>query len=127
MPLSQSGLQSPSPYYQVLAAAGIANAAANTTAVNVNASVTQKVQVFINFTVGSLTNAIFTPQLSVDGTNWHDVTSPGALTLTATGKKCFVVDCTGAKLFRLAVSSTGTITNSAVTIDIAYQKGQFSN
>ena len=127
MPLSQSGLQSPSPYYQVLAAAGIANAEADTTAVNVNATVTQKVAVFINFTVGSLTSATFKPQLSIDGTNWFDVTTPGSLALTATGKKTFVVDCTGAKLFRIAVTSSGTITNSAVTIDIAYQKGQFAN
>ena len=123
MPLSQSGLQSPSPYYQVLAATGIANAAANTTAVNVNASLTQHLLVMINFTVGSLTNGIFTPQISIDGTNWFDHTSPGALTLTATGKKAFVVNCMGAKLFRIAVSSTGTITNSAVSIDIGYQRG----
>jgi hypothetical protein len=106
----------------VLRAAAVLTTSAVASAVfNVNATTDGSVEVFIDFTLGSLTNGIFNPQISPDGTNWYDVTSPGALTLTASGSKAFLVPAKGAKQFRVQVTGTGTVTGSSAKVAIGYQ------
>ena len=97
---------------------------------NVSQTTTQKVTYYINFTIGSLTNGLFKPEVSIDGSNWYDAAhtvagttaSPGPLTLDATGKVAMTVDCTGAKLVRISVKGTGTATSSSATIVAAWQR-----
>lgn len=103
------------------AAAVLTNAAVASNVVPVNATVDGGIQVYCNFTLGLLTNVIINPQVSEDGTNWYDVTSPGALTITATGKKAFLVYANGAKQFRVTATGTGTVTSSSLSIDFGYQ------
>ena len=102
------------------AAAILINAEADAAVLNVNQTLDGWVQVYIDFTVGSLTNAVFTPQIN-DGSGWYNVTDPGALTLTASAAKAFAVCCKGAKQFRIAVTSTGTVTNSSATVKYGWQ------
>lgn len=103
------------------AAAVLTNAAVATSVVPVNQSLDGWITVYANFTLGSLTNVIINPQLSDDGTNWYDVSDPGALTLTATGKKAFSVCAKGAKQFRCQATGTGTVTSSSLTLNFGYQ------
>lgn len=103
------------------AAAILTNAAVASAVFNVNATVDGYIQVFIDFTLGSLTNGIFNPQVSPDGTNWYDVTNPGALTLVASGSKAFLVPCKGAKQFRMQVTGTGTAAGSSAKVSMGYQ------
>jgi hypothetical protein len=86
------------------------------------ATLTQRLMLFVDFTIGSLTNVIITPQVSVDGTTWYDITDPGALTLTATGKKAVPLNIQGAKLFRCTAQGTGTVTSSSLQLDVAWQE-----
>lgn len=109
------------PGVQLRAAAILTTAAVASAVFNVNATVDGYLQVFIDFTLGSLTNGIFTPQVSPDGTNWYNVTNPGALTLTASGSSAFLVPCKGAKQFRMTVLGTGTVTSSSAKINVGYQ------
>ncbi|TXH41900.1 MAG: hypothetical protein E6Q97_36660 [Desulfurellales bacterium] len=82
----------------------------------------QWVNLQADFTIGSLTNVIITPQVSNDGSTWYDVTSPGAATLTATGTKTIPVCCKGWKLFRATAQGTGTVTSSSLTLTVNYQR-----
>lgn len=103
------------------AAAVLTNAAVASNVVPVNQTLNGRIQVYCNFTLGSLTNVIINPQVSEDGTNWYDVTDPGSLTITATGKKAFTIDASGAKQFRVQATGTGTVTSSSLAIDFGYQ------
>ena len=98
----------------------LTNAAVGTTPLSVGATLDGFVGVQINFTIGSLSNGIFNPQVSNDGATWYDVTKPGLLTLTASGNKAFAVNCNGFKLFRVAVTGTGTVTSSLAAIWYGY-------
>lgn len=105
----------------VRAAAILTTSEVDSAIFSTNAALDGKVQVYVNFTLGSLTNGIFTPYISDDGTNWYAVSSPGALTLTATGKKAFIVDCNGSKLFKVSTTGTGTVTSSSAKVKIGYR------
>lgn len=80
------------------------------------------VSVEVSFTLGSLTNGIFNPQVSMDSSTWFDLSDPGALTLTATGTKAFPCVCKGWKFFRVTATGTGTVTSSSATINYHWQK-----
>lgn len=108
------------------AAAVTTNSAVASAAFNVNQSLDGWVQVYIDFTKGSLTSADFQPQLN-DGLGWYDVTDPGKLNLTADAivasgaGKSFAVNCKGAKQFRVTVLGNGTVTNSSAKILFGWQ------
>jgi hypothetical protein len=102
----------------VRAAAILTNAAVASSSISLPATNDQSIMLFCDFTVGSLTNVIITPQVSYDGTNWFDMTDPGALTLTATGKKSIPLRCQGAKMFRATATGTGTVTSSSLQLDV---------
>lgn len=106
----------------IRAAAILTTGAVASSTVRVLATLTQRVTLFVRFTLGSLTNVIITPQVSYDGSTWHDVTSPGALTLTASGNKAVPLDLTGAKLFRATAQGTGTVTSSSLQLDVGWQE-----
>lgn len=89
-------------------------------AFNVNNTLDGFVQVAIDFTVGSLTNCTFKPQIN-DGRGWYDVTTPGNLVLTASGAKAFAINCKGMKQFRVTAQGSGTVTGSSATIVFSYQ------
>lgn len=83
---------------------------------------------FINFTAGSLTNATFTAQGSLDGTNWYTLYGENGYTyttgaLSADGSVALSVSGSGVKFLRISYASTGTATSSAVTVDCATQRG----
>jgi len=77
---------------------------------------------FADFTIGSLTNVIITPQVQVlgDATNWYDVSDPGTLTLTASGKKAIPLNLVGATKFRALAKGTGTVTSSSLTMLVGF-------
>lgn len=81
------------------------------------------VMVDIDFTLGSLTSATFTPQVSDDGvTNWRNITDPGALgPLVASGQFSFPVICKGKKYFRVTAIGVGTVTSSLAAITYRWQ------
>lgn len=103
------------------AAAVLTNAAVASNVVQVNQTLDGWITVYANFTIGSLTNVILNPQISDDGTNWYDVTDPGTLTITATGKKAFSICSKGAKQFRVQATGTGTVTSSSLALNFGYQ------
>lgn len=107
--------------FTIRAAAILTNGAVASNTVSLPATATQYMMVFCDFTIGSLTNVIIQPQLSYDGTNWFDLTDPGSLTITATGKKVFPVNGQGAKLFRVTATGTGTVTSSSLKVDVGWR------
>lgn len=100
----------------------VANTATACTALDVHRTLDGWVTVHLSFTLGSLTNATFTAQLLGPDSNWRDVTDPGALTLSADGKKVFSVNAKGAKQFRVSISSSGTITSSDTAVWYGWQE-----
>lgn len=110
-----------SPKHVVRAAAVLTNSAVGSSPIAVGATLDGFIGVQIDFTLGSLTNGLFDPQVSNDGTNWYSLTTPGVLTLTANGTKAFNVCAKGFKLFRVAVTGTGTVTSSSATVQCGYQ------
>lgn len=108
--------------FPLRASAVLTNGAVTSAVLSVPQTHSQKIGIAIDFTLGSLTNGIFTAQV-FDGTTWYDVTSPAALTMTADGHKFFVVDCTGMKQFRMSVIGTDTVTNSLAAIWGSWQIG----
>lgn len=80
------------------------------------------IMVDVDFTLGSLTSATFTPQVSDDGVNWRTLSDPGALgPLTATGSYSFPCICKGKKYFRVTAIGVGTVTGSSATISYRWQ------
>lgn len=110
------------PANEIRAAAILTNADVASTSVSMPSTQSQDLLLYIDFTLGSLTNGIFTPQVSHDGTTWYDLTDPGALTLTATGTKAIPLRCQGAKLFRCLVKGTGTVTSSSARLRVGFKK-----
>src|SRR6266702_5159221 len=100
----------------------LTNSAVATAVQNVQNTIDGWIQVYVDFTLGSLTNVIIKPQVN-DGTSstWSDVTDPGTLTLTADGNKAFAVNCKGAKQFRCTATGTGTVTSSSLAIRFCWQ------
>lgn len=108
--------------YTARAAAILTTSTVNTTPLDIHRTIDGWVQVFIDFTVGSLTNATFNPQiLGSDGT-WRDCSDPGVLTLTASGHKAFAVCAKGAKQLRVGVLGSGTVTSSSATVTYGWQE-----
>jgi hypothetical protein len=109
--------------FPIRAAAILTNAAVASLVIPVNPTLTQKLMLYVDFTLGSLTNVLIQAQVTYDGTNWFDCTVPGLLTLTATGKKAVLVDVAGAKQFRATAQGTGTVTSSSLQLDAGWQQG----
>lgn len=102
----------------IRASAVLTTGAVASSTISLPATFDQNLVLFCDFTIGSLTNVIITPQVSYDGTNWFDLTDPGALTVTATGKKAIPLQCAGAKMFRATAQGTGTVTGSLLKLDV---------
>lgn len=80
------------------------------------------VTIYIKFTVGSLTNATFVPQiLNPDGSTWCDYYVANAVngtgTVTVSTNASLTVHVYGAKQMRVRYTTTGTVTSSAAVID----------
>ena len=101
-------------------AAILTNDAVDSNIVAIPQTIDGNVQVMVEFTIGSLTNVILKPYVG-DGTNWYLNTDPGTATLTASGDYAFVVNCGGAKQFKLSVTGTGTVTSSSLTVWFGYR------
>jgi len=101
------------------AAAVLTNAAVESTPYVLDSlSSDGRVMVYLDFTIGSLTNCIVTPKvLGPDGT-YHTNTTPGALTMTATGKYAFPFDAIGSKRITFDAIGTGTVTSSSLKITV---------
>jgi hypothetical protein len=107
---------------RTVAAGVVANASTGATMIAINQTLDGIINVDVNFTLGSLTNATFTPQVSDDGVNWSTLTDPGALgPLTATGRFSFPCIVKGRQFFRVAAASTGTPTSSSAAIAYTWQ------
>lgn len=98
------------------AAAILTNSLVGATAFLANKAADGRLTVQADFTKGSLTNVILTPQVSDDNTNWYDVTDPGTLTLTADGTKSLTFPIAGWKWARVGATGTGTLTSSSLTL-----------
>lgn len=105
----------------IRSAAILTGSAVASSTVRIPATADQRIMVYADFTIGSLTNVIITPQVSYDGTNWFNLTSPGALTATATGKYAIPCNCQGAKLFRVTAQGTGTVTSSSLKLEVGWR------
>lgn len=110
-----------SPKHVARASAVTTNSAVGSTPLSVGATLDGWVNVQIDFTKGSLTSVDIDPQVSLDGNTWYSCTTPGVLNLTANANKAFAVNCKGWKLFRVAVTGNGTVTNSLVAVWYGYQ------
>lgn len=86
------------------------------TAFVANKAADGRLTVKIDFTKGSLTNVILTPQVSDDNSTWYDVTDPGTLTLTADGTKSMTFPINGWKWARVGATGTGTVTSSLLAL-----------
>lgn len=111
----------------IRAAAILTNAAVATTTQPVMISPNQQIMLYITFTVGSLTNVLVQPQVSIDGTNWFNLADPGLQTITATGKYAVPCNCAGAKLFRATATGTGTLTSSSLQLDVGFTSQSVTN
>lgn len=74
------------------------------------------VSVQLSFTLGSLTNVVLRPYVSMDGSTWLQLSGEsGALlapTLTASATTALHFACAGWKYFKLSAQGTGTVTSS---------------
>jgi len=88
-------------------------------------SINMAVTFHIKFTKGSLTNAAFTIQaLNPDGSTWASLIGAQYTTGTLSADTNCVLTALlpGVKQVRIAYTSTGTVTSSAVVIDATVQQ-----
>jgi hypothetical protein len=124
MALSGTKLQIPSPFYSQ---APVGNAADFSNGVLIpKECIQQHVTGYVTFVKGSLTSVTLTPQLSTDGADWYDVTSPPPVTMSASGKTSLQIGAVGARVARVKVTSVGTTTGSSVVIDFGTQNVMFT-
>ena len=78
----------------------------------------------VDFTLGSLTNVILRPYVSMDGTNWYLMYGPAgaslAVTLTASATIALPLSAPGWKFMRVSAQGTGTVTSSSLTLTYRY-------
>jgi len=76
------------------------------------------VGVQVSFTIGSLTNVVLRPYVSMDASTWLQLSGDsGALiapTLTASATTALRFACAGWKYFKLSAQGTGTVTSSSL-------------
>jgi hypothetical protein len=99
-------------------------ASGNSTAVSLPPrSANMAVVAHCKFTVGSLTNATIKLQaLNPDGTTWEDVVGQTTGAITASGNYALSAVLAGVKQVRVAYSTTGTTTSSALIVDFTCQQ-----
>jgi len=83
-----------------------------------------KVSVFLDFTLGSLTNVIIRHYVSMDGTTYYPLAIGSAViteTITASATRAYSVgDLGGWKFYRASLQGTGTVTSSTATLVYRY-------
>lgn len=83
-----------------------------------------RVNVQLDFTLGSLTNVIVKHYVSMDGTNYYVISSGTAAqteTITATAVRGITIpDLVGWKFYRTSLTGTGTLTSSSATLTYRY-------
>lgn len=85
-----------------------------------------KISVEIAFTIGSLTNVILIPYVSMDGSTWHKLHTEAAgtvatLTLTGSDTGAWVLPVpNGYKFFAIGATGTDTVTNSLLALNYRY-------
>lgn len=94
------------------------------TALDLNEAWGSHVTVFLDFTIGSLTNVVVRFYVSMDGTNYYPIAAGSAVmteTVTATATRCYApASLAGWKWFRASVQGTGTVTSSSATLTYRY-------
>lgn len=117
--------QAPNKQLAARAAAILTTGEVAATALDLNESWGSRVSVFLDFTLGSLTNVIVRFYASMDGTNYYAITADtGAVmteTITATATRAYCPqNLVGWKWFRASVQGTGTVTSSSATLTYRY-------
>lgn len=106
------------------AAAILTNAEVKATSIDLNETWAGQLNVQLDFTKGSLTNIILVHYVSMDGTNWYNLSSGTAVlgeTITANATRAIQIHITGGwKFYATAVTGTGTLTSSSATITYRY-------
>lgn len=78
----------------------------------------------VDFTLGSLTNVIVKPYVSMDGSAYYELRAPtgAAITQTLTASATLAIPLTaqGWKFLRVSVQGTGTVTSSSATLTYRY-------
>lgn len=75
-----------------------------------------------NFTLGTLTNVVLTPQcLGSDG-NWYDYVALATAALVASTFAAIGVIVAGTKQVRMKYVATGTVTSSALVVNATMQQ-----
>jgi len=92
---------------------------------DLNEAFNSQVSVFLDFTIGSLTNVIARFYASMDGTTFYPIAAPtGAVmteTITANGTRAYTLpSLCGWKYFRASLQGTGTATSSTATMTYRY-------
>jgi hypothetical protein len=117
--------QAPNKSLAARAAAILTTGEVAATALDLNEAWGSHVSVFLDFTIGSLTNVIVRFYVSMDGTNYYPVSAGSAVmteTVTATATRAYVPtgSLCGWKWFRASVQGTGTVTSSSATLTYRY-------
>jgi hypothetical protein len=93
-----------------------------------NANSGSDLSVQVDFTLGSLTNVILKPYVSMDGTTYYQLASAAAstlesVTLTADDTRAWRMPVpAGWKWFRLTAQGTGTVTSSLLALTVRYSR-----
>lgn len=93
--------------------------------IDLNDAFKSEVSLQVDFTLGSLTNAIVRVYVSMDGVNFYQLqgasaAAPVAITYTASQLAAIAFDCIGWKFFRATIQGTGTVTSSSATLTYRY-------
>lgn len=91
-------------------------------AFDLNNAWASKVNVQLDFTLGSLTNVIVKHYVSADGVTWMPF-GVADDTITATSSKGYsFANLAGWKWYRASLTGTGTVTGSSATVQYRYLK-----
>jgi hypothetical protein len=117
--------QAPNKQLAARAAAILTTGEVAASALDLNEAWGSRVSVFLDFTLGSLTNVVVRFYASMDGTTYYPVSADtGAVmteTVTATATRAYTVgNLVGWKWFRASVQGTGTVTSSSATLTYRY-------
>lgn len=116
----------PNQAFNARAAAILTTGEVAAASLDINAAWGGNITVQLDFTLGSLTNVIVRHYVSIDGTNFYQVSSGTAAeseTITATATRCIrLTGLGGWKFFRTSLQGTGTLTSSSATLTYRYLK-----
>lgn len=116
--------QAPNKSLAARAAAILTTGEVAATALDLNEAWGSRVSVFLDFTIGSLTNVVVRFYVSMDGTTYYPIAAGSAVmteTVSATATRAYAPEgLVGWKWFRVSLQGTGTVTSSTATLTYRY-------